>query len=145
MTRTRAWLVLGLLVVVLMTAAAPPAQALGRGSRMFRIVNRVRVHHDLRPLVKDRDLSRDARHHSRKMAEARTLYHSTDLASRASAFDASSWGENVAQAGTLKRACRLWMRSADHRRNIMKGSFDHAGVGVVRSHGWLWITFDFFG
>lgn len=145
MTRTRAWLVLGLLAVVLTSAAAPPAQALGRGGRMFRIVNRVRVHHDLRPLIKDRDLSRGARHHSRKMAEARTLFHFTDLASRASSFDASSWGENVAQAGTLNRACRLWMRSADHRRNILKGSFDHAGVGVVRSHGWLWITFDFFG
>jgi uncharacterized protein YkwD len=145
MTRSRSLLVLGLFVVVLLTGVASPAQAAGLGGRMLNMVNRVRVHHDLRPLTKNVDLSHDARHHSRKMARQRYLFHSTDLASRASSYGATSWGENVAKAGTLSRVRELWMHSADHRRNILNRSFDHAGVGIVRSHGWLWVTFSFYG
>lgn len=145
MTRTRSSLVLGLFVAVLVAGVSPPAQAIGRGGRMLKMVNSVRVQHDLRPLVRNMDLSHDARRHSRKMARQRRLFHSTDLASRVSSYDATSWGENLAQTGTLRRVRTLWMRSEDHRRNILTRSFDHAGVGIVRSHGWLWVTFEFYG
>jgi uncharacterized protein YkwD len=137
-------LVLGLFVLVLLTGAPTPAQA-GLGARMLKMVNRVRVHHDLRPLVRNVDLSHDARRHSRKMARQRRLFHSTNLASRVSSYGATSWGENVAQAGTLRRVRVLWMHSADHRHNILNRRFDHAGVGVVRSRGWLWVTVAFYG
>jgi uncharacterized protein YkwD len=145
LSRPHSSLVLGLLVAVLVGGVSTPAEALSRGARMLKMVNRVRVHHDLRPLTRNMDLSSDARHHSRKMARQRRLFHSTDLASRVSSYDATSWGENVAKAGTLRRVRELWMGSADHRRNILDRSFDHAGVGVVRSHGWLWVTFSFYG
>lgn len=145
MTRTRSLLVLCLFVVVLLTGVSTPAQAVGLGGRMLNIVNRIRVQHDLRPLIKNVDLSYDARHHSWKMARQRTLSHSTDLASRVSSYGGTSWGENVAKTGTLTRARVLWMHSADHRHNILRRSFDHAGVGVVRSRGWLWVTFAFYG
>jgi uncharacterized protein YkwD len=145
MNRTRASLVLGLFVIVMLAGVASPAQAVGLGGRMLTMVNRVRVQHDLRPLTKNVDLSYDARHHSWKMARQHYLFHSTDLSSRVSRFNATSWGENVAKAGTLRRVRELWMQSADHRRNILTRSFDHAGVGIVRSGGWLWVTFEFYG
>jgi uncharacterized protein YkwD len=145
MKHTRSSIVLGLFVVVLLSGVASPAQAIGLGGRMLTMVNRIRVNHDLRPLIKNVDLSHDARHHSWKMARQRYLFHSTDLASRVSSYDASSWGENVAKAGTLKRVRELWMHSADHRRNILYRPFDHAGIGIVRSQGWLWVTLEFYG
>jgi uncharacterized protein YkwD len=145
LSRPRSSLALCLLVAVLVSGVASPAEALSSGARMLKIVNRVRVHHDLRPLTRNMDLSSDARHHSRKMAKQRRLFHSTDLASRVSSYNATSWGENVAKAGTLSRVRQLWMGSPDHRRNILDRSFDHAGVGIVRSRGWLWVTFSFYG
>ena len=145
MTRPRSAVVLGLFVVVLITGVSSPVQAAGLRGKMLQMVNTIRVHHDLRPLRDNADLSHDARHHSRKMAKQQRLFHSTDLASRVSFYDATSWGENVAKAGTLRRVRDLWMRSPDHRQNILTRSFDHAGVGVVLARGWLWVTFEFYG
>ena len=145
MPRSRADLVLGVLVAVLVTSAVSPAQASGLRGRMLDSVNRVRVHHDLHRIQLNKRLSHDAHRHSRRMANRGGIFHTADLASRVRRFGATSWGENVAKAGTVRRAKRMWMGSPPHRYNMLRSSYRRAGVGVVRQRGWVWVTVMFYG
>jgi uncharacterized protein YkwD len=112
---------------------------------MLHSVNRVRIHHDLRRLHLNLRLSHDAHKHSRRMASRGAIFHTLDLASLVRRYGATSWGENVAKAGTVQRVKRLWMGSADHRSNMLRSSYHRAGIGLVRTHGWLWVTVMFYG
>lgn len=145
MPRSRVFLVLGILVAVLAAGAATPAQATGLRGRMLQAVNRVRIHHDLHRLHVNVRLSHDAHRHSRRMASRGGIFHTVDLASRVRRFGATTWGENVAQAGTIKRVRHLWMASPDHRFNMLRSSYRRAGIGVVRARRWLWVTVMFYG
>jgi uncharacterized protein YkwD len=145
MSRPRAYLVLGILAAVLVAGAVPPAQATDLRDRMFHKINRVRVHHDLRRLQLNLRLSDEAHVHSRRMAERNGIFHTGDLASRVRPYGATSWGENVAKAGTILRVKVLWMHSSEHRYNMLHASYRRAGVGVVSARGWLWVTVIFYG
>jgi uncharacterized protein YkwD len=145
MPRTRAFLVLGTLLAVLMVGAGSPAQATGLRGHMLHSVNRVRIHHDLRRLHLNMRLSRDAHRHSHRMAHRGAIFHTADLSSLVRRFGATSWGENVAKAGTVRRVKRLWMHSPDHRFNLLRSSYRSSGIGLVRAHGWLWVTVMFYG
>jgi uncharacterized protein YkwD len=145
MPRPRAYLVLGILVALLVTADAVPSQASGLRGRMLHSINRVRVNHHEHRLDLNLRLSHDAHRHSRRMANRGGIFHTVDLASRVLRFGARSWGENVAKAGTIRRTTRLWMASPSHRYNMLRSSYRRAGVGVVRARGWLWVTVMFYG
>jgi uncharacterized protein YkwD len=145
MSRPRAYIVLGALVAVMVAGAVAPAQAEGLRGRMLDKINRVRVNHDLHRLKLNLRLSHDARVHSRRMAENNEIFHTGDLASRVAPFGATSWGENVCMAGTLKRVKVLWMNSSEHRYNMLHASYRRTGVGVVSARGWLWVTVIFYG
>jgi uncharacterized protein YkwD len=146
MLRIRSLLVFGVLLVTLVAAGpAEPAAAAGLRGRMLHAVNRTRINHDLHRLRLNLRLSHRARHHSAQMAARHGIFHTTDLYGVVRRFGATSWGENVAQAGTLQRVRKMWMRSPDHRYNMLLRAYDHAGVGVVRSHGWVWVTVMFYG
>jgi len=60
-------------------------------------------------------------------------------------YGATSWGENVCMAGTIRRTKVLWMHSPEHRYNMLHASYHRAGVGVVKARGWLWVTVIFYG
>ncbi|HYJ68992.1 MAG TPA: CAP domain-containing protein [Nocardioidaceae bacterium] len=48
----------------------------------------------------------------------------------------SSAGENIARGGISPRQMvRFWMRSPDHRANILNRDFTHLGVGTARRNG----------
>jgi uncharacterized protein YkwD len=145
MSRPRAYLVFGALVAVMVAGAVAPAQAEGLRGRMLDKINRVRVHHDLHRLKLNFRLSDEARVHSRRMAANNEIFHTGDLASRVQPYGATSWGENVCKAGTLKRVKVLWMHSSEHRYNMLHSSYRRAGVGVVSARGWLWVTVIFYG
>ena len=57
----------------------------------------------------------------------------------------STWGENVAAAGTLRRVRTLWMGSGGHRANVLNPRFRRVGIGVVRARGLMWVTAIFYG
>jgi uncharacterized protein YkwD len=145
MSRPRAYLVFGALVAIMVAGAVAPAQAAGLRGRMLQKINRVRVNHDQHRLKLNLRLSHDAHTHSRRMAARNGIFHTSDLASRVRPFGATSWGENVAKAGTLKRTKVLWMHSSEHRYNMLHASYRRAGVGVVSARGWLWVTVIFYG
>lgn len=109
---------------------------------LLELTNGARAASRLAPLAADARLADQARNHSEQMAAARTLFHTSDLAGtfRAAAIGWSRVGENVAVAGTVDEAQRLFMSSAAHRSNIL-GDYNTVGLGVARGRdGRLYIT-----
>ncbi len=116
-----------------------------RRSRMLSLTNHDREKRDKASLTLNAALSRYAERHSRKMAAQGHLFHSTDLAARLKGLDWSMGGENVGVGPTLGGLESAFMKSAPHRKNILRKAFDHVAIGVVRAKGSLWVTVIFYG
>ena len=146
--RTRSTLVF-LLCLALVLGALHPSLAGERARahrhRVQKLVNKVRVRYDLPRLRLKKPLSRDAWHHSRRMARAGTLFHSRNLRSLVRPYSASYWGENLGVGPRLRDIVRMWMRSAPHRANILNRHYRRSGVGVVRAGGRFWVTMIYYG
>jgi uncharacterized protein YkwD len=140
-----------LIVVLALTLSlhAIPAGAGTRAARyrakLYGFVNDYRAQHGRRPLQNNAKLSTFAWNHSKRMAQARTLYHSTALDSKARSLGASTWGENIGMGRSIFQVFVAWRNSAPHRANMLSGRFRRAGIGVVRAHGAFWITLDLYG
>ena len=103
-------------------------------------VNRHRRARGLAPLTLDPRISRQARRHSRAMAEGRTRFGHDGFSDRIEALRrAMTWrriAENVAsnrgRRDPAAEAVRGWLESRAHRENI-DGPYDLTGIGVARS------------
>ena len=136
---------IGLLTVLLLTVSpAAPAEAGLRG-RIFHMINGARVRHGLRHLRLNTYLSQVAHHHSERMSEENLLFHRTDLFQRMSRFRWHTYGENIGFATRLRTVFHMWMRSPEHRANILRAGFRKVGVGVVHARRGYWVTADFEG
>jgi len=147
-SRHRIAVVLLLVLPVLLSGFATDharAGAARNRDRMLQLLNQVRADEGRRPLELDAELSRYALRHSRAMAEAGSLFHSTDLAARLKGREWTIGGENVGDGPSLEGLLDAFMGSAPHRKNVLRRGFDHAGVGVVKSDGSLWVTVIFYG
>ena len=137
-----------MLVVAVLVAGTPsPADAdnvTGR-RKMLHLLNQTRRNHDLPAFRLNFNVSHFAWRHSKRMAARNRCYHTTNLYDVVRTYSPSTWGENVAAAGTLKRIRTLWMRSAGHRANILNPRFRKIGIGVVKARGFLWVTTIFYG
>jgi uncharacterized protein YkwD len=81
------------------------------------------------------------------MARRGYLFHSNEDAIR-EALDGYDWslaGENVGVGSSLQTLQDAFMASPLHRENILRASFGHAAIGVVRAHGRIWVTIIFYG
>jgi uncharacterized protein YkwD len=108
------------------------------------LINKKRRSHGLGKLKSQGDLKRAARGHTKQMQKRDCFDHvcpgERSLVGRyqqARYLPCScSWGagENIAwgpgRKGTPRRIVDAWMHSPPHRKNILTGSFEHAGVGV---------------
>jgi uncharacterized protein YkwD len=132
------------LATVLVLSGAASASLRGR---MLTLTNRSRRAHGLHALRMDRPLARDAKHHSVRMARRGSLFHSGDVAHYLRHRRWSRWGENVGETQTvnLRSLQRAFMRSPDHRYNILNRSYHRVGIGVERRDGRVWVTLDFYG
>jgi uncharacterized protein YkwD len=146
--RRTAVVVLLLLVAFLVQGVrASGANAAGtQRDTMLSLTNDDRAAHDRTALSLDARLSRYAKKHSRDMAATGYLFHTDDLASRLKGLDWSIGGENVGVGSTLDSLEDAFMRSKEHRRNILRKAFDHSAVGVYRdADGNVWVTVIFYG
>jgi uncharacterized protein YkwD len=126
------------------TAGAATPKELRR--KLFSLTNSARRNNGMRPFTINWRLSRRATEHSRRMANRSTVFHSANLYRMVRPWHPSIWGENVGMAGTVRRVHKLFMRSAVHRGNILRGSFSHVGIGVVQgAAGRVWVTAVFYG
>lgn len=138
-------LVLGLLASGIATDHARAAAPRVRAERLLALTNEARTSHERSALALDADLSRYAKAHSREMARQGRLFHSEDLASRLEGLEWTVGGENVGVGSSLTRLQAAFLASKPHRRNILRGAYDHAAIGIVKSDGNLWVTVIFYG
>jgi Uncharacterized protein with SCP/PR1 domains len=138
-----------LVLALTLTIPAQAALAGGRAHRfqseMLRLVNSTRGEHGLHVVHLNPHLSREAWRHSISMGREYLLFHTSNLWDLVRPYDARTWGENIAYAGTLRRVEQLWMQSHDHRVNLLNPAFRSAGIGVARIKGWLWVTLQLYG
>ena len=133
------------------TLPGAPAQA-GTGQykerhAMLRATNGSRDRFSLSGVHIDRALSKIARHHSLKMAQEQSLFHTTNPSSvYLKGISWHYWGENVGvTAGSVADLESAFMASLPHRQNILNKTFRHVAIGAVRVDGVLWVTVFFWG
>jgi uncharacterized protein YkwD len=142
-----ALLLVGSLVLGFAPGRADAQERIGRRLQMVALTNQDREARGRRDLSFQARLSRYAKEHSRAMARKGYIYHSTEQ-ELLDALGDVSWsigGENVGVGGSLDGLQRAFMASKLHRQNILRKTFDHMAVGVVRADGSLWITVIFYG
>lgn len=137
------------LVVWFVKPHVSPQQVTGPGprQRMANLTNADRADHDLPPLQLQRHVSRHALRHTRRMADAETIFHSTEKELRR-ALEGFRWqtiGENVGAGDTLASLEEAFMGSPDHRSNILNPAFDHIAVGVIQAGDALYLTVIYWG
>lgn len=141
-----------LTVVVLGTVLAPEAEA-GYRARVLRMVNNARDNRDLHLVSIDPSLSRKAMRHTRKMIEDGAIYDPRNLLRLLRGEPWTTVGaSNAGCAGTLRGLHRAFMRSAEHRANILNGDIRRIGIGVIKVNArnacgrhWFWETQLFYG
>lgn len=140
-------LMAGLLVAGTAPERADGRERTGRRVRMVNLTNDDRREHDRRALRFETHVSRYAKDHSQAMARKGYIFHSTEaqLQRALGDVDWSIGGENVGVGGSLESLEDAFMASKLHRQNILRKSFDHMAVGIVREDGALWITVIFYG
>ncbi len=152
-------MVRGLYTLLAAVALALPVAASATGTNddtaILREMNRVRAAHGLVTLRYDDHLQRAAVSHSEEMLATNVFEHGA-FGSRMLQFDVRSSiaGENLAwgtgRYGTAQGIVAAWLRSPEHRANLLRPSFNRVGVGVLvgRFHGYRGarvVTADFAG
>jgi uncharacterized protein YkwD len=121
---------------------AAPAASLDRPEqRLAEMTNTARYRHDLPRLVDRARLSAAAERQSVRMAKRGRLFHG----SLAWTSGRRCWGQNVGKGPTVRAVFRAFMRSADHRTNMLDRRYRRAGYGVVKRRGAVWVTVNFAG
>jgi uncharacterized protein YkwD len=121
---------------------AAPAASLDRPERkLATMTNTTRHRHDLPRLVKRATLRVAAERQSRQMAKDRRLFHG----SLAWTSGRRCWGQNVGKGPTVRAVFRAFMRSTDHRANMLDRCYRRAGYGVFKTRGAVWVTVNFAG
>ena len=127
-----------------LACAHPNAHAPAVEADMFARLNQERLARHLHPLVWDAKLAASARAWSAVMSRS-NMHHSNINLLFQGRFDEVA--ENIAWAsgpGATAGAVHLmWMRSADHRENMVAPKLDRVGIGVFCAKGTLWATQQF--
>ncbi len=121
----------------------PPASELER--QFHDLNNQERALRGLPPLMRDEALSATARAWATTMAADGFLFHDPDLAGAATSID-PTWtkvGENVGLGPSVRLLHDAWMASATHRANILDGTYNRIGVGVVVVGHDIWVAVRF--
>jgi uncharacterized protein YkwD len=142
-TGGRRWLAAGILAastVLFLMPTGPARAASTPEAQMRQLINQERTERGKGALAMNDRMAGIAERHSRDMAEAGTIYHNGHLGSDLRFADASGWGENVGMGGSVSRLHGLFMDSAPHRKNVLNGTFDRLGVGVVKRDGTTYVT-----
>jgi uncharacterized protein YkwD len=117
--------------------------------RLLDAVNQERKAQGLPFLKSDETLANAARKHAQRMAERGTISHQfpgePNLPARARAAGAHfSWlSENVDQGPNPTAIHQSFMKSPQHRANILDGDMNSAGIGVAEGNGQYFAVEDF--
>ena len=104
---------------------------------VFDLINKQRTANGLSPLKENSELQRVARIKAQDMVNNNYFSHTSPI--YGSPFDMlksfkisyNTAGENIAGNSSNSSAVTAWMNSSGHRANILNGSFNQTGIGVV--------------
>ena len=138
-------------VVCLMMFCSAWAQPSSNGAErsLFDALNHERRAQSLPALRWNEALADAAQRHAQEMARQESVSHTlpgeASLASRATKAGAHfSWiSENIVQSSTAAGAHEQFMKSPNHRANILDGDMDSVGIGIAERHGQLFVVEDF--
>jgi uncharacterized protein YkwD len=132
---------LAVALVGVLVFAAPAASLDRREQSLATMTNSTRLWHDVPRLVGRARLRAAAERQSLRMATSGRLFHG----SLAWTSGSRCWGQNVGKGPTIRAVFRAFMRSADHRANMLDRCYRRAGYGVVKMRGAVWVTVNFAG
>ncbi len=146
-------------LLLIATTAALPSQAYAQAGeasaipedaeQLLSLTNQDRAADGLGPLKWDAALAGAARAHAELMVEHATLEHQfpgePDVPARAGQAGAHfrSIAENIALGPNATDIERQWMRSVQHRTNILDPQMNSIGIALLRSRGELYAVEDF--
>ena len=137
---------LTLALTVALGALAPSAHATWTPRRdMLGWMNTARGVHGAVVLDRGWRLREMADVHSRQMADAGRIFHTTSLGSRLTFVSWTVAGENVGAGLSMRGLYDAFMDSEGHRANILERRFRRVGIGVYAHDGFLWVTMIFVG
>ena len=106
--------------------------------RIFDLQNRERVDRGLRKLCVHPKLQKIARNHSKDMVERDYFSHKTkgsgltpEQRAKKVGYDYRYFGENIGYGDTPGAVFDNWMKSPDHRANILNKRYREVGVGAA--------------
>jgi uncharacterized protein YkwD len=138
--------VLSLVASLLLGSLASEAGAKSlRRDQMLDLMNAKREARGIAPLDVSNHFGHSSRHHSNAMAHRGYIFHTKNLANLFKGMQWSIAGENVGEGGDVDSLFKAFMDSVPHRKNILRKSFHHVGIGIVQRHGSLWVTMVFYG
>jgi len=141
--RTVGSMIVALLAVTTLFAQPAGADNGGDEGAFLASLNDLRASKGLGALKTNGDLTAVARSWSAAMAAAGGISHNPALADQSP----SNWvglGENVGVGSDVPGLHATFVASPTHYKNMVDGSFDSVGIGVVRSEdGRLFVTVDF--
>jgi uncharacterized protein YkwD len=121
---------------VVVAVAAAGAAASSPEQALLSQINAVRAANGLSPLRDDPSLDRAARFHTHTMLATGVLAHGS-FGARMTQFHVrgSLAGENLAWAtgsrATARATVAAWLRSPEHRANLLRPMFRRVGVGEL--------------
>lgn len=127
--------VVGLLILA--TAACGGGN--GLAAEDATLVNQYRAANGIAALPRSYELDLKAQAQAQRMADANTIFHSTNLVAGVS----PGWqliGENVAMAGSVSQAQAALQASAPHRENLLNWAYNEMGIGAVQKGNTVYIT-----
>ena len=138
-------LCLGLLAPLAAQAAPSPG---GYSARLATLINQAREQQGVSPLQVEAGTSEVAAVWAQHLARTGTLAHNENLGSQLSSHGSSGWtaaAENVGSGSTddADGLFQAYMRSPEHRANIVSASFRYLGISTVFSGSSAWNVMDF--
>jgi uncharacterized protein YkwD len=138
-------------VVIFMLASGLMAQQRTESveRQIFEAANQARRAQGLARLKWDPSLARAARQHANNMARENALSHQLpgepNMAVRASRAGLYfiSLSENVAQGPDADNISDQWVRSPQHRQNLLDPDMNAIGIGVAERNGEVFAVEDF--
>lgn len=137
------------IAVLIFFCGLAQSKSMNAERELLHAVNQERKAHGLPALRSDEALTIAARKHAELMAEQGTVAHQLpdepDLPARARAAGAHfSWlSENVDEGPNAAAIHLSFMKSPQHRANIMDSDMDSVGIGVAERKGELFAVEDF--
>ena len=105
----------------------------------FNLINQQRINNGLSALKIDSEVQRVARIKAQDMVNNNYFDHNSPTYGtpfnmlKNFGISYNSAGENIAGNSSNSAAVTAWMNSSGHRANILNGSYNYTGIGVVSS------------